>query len=259
MRMHGLLLLLAFFQAATAAEPVRSGCSPDDQQIATVATTDRVQVEMAIGGEDKTCYKITLIGDESNLTGYVLGEGLPAILTFVHRREKVSELTAAAEMRQALAKPVLKDPEAKPAAQDPLISTQFGDFSGRDLNGKTVSLSGLGGRVTLVTFWSPANGKSVNQLQATMPLYQRLHKSGLTAVGVSMDPNPTRINTALDDSILSYPQIPDRGGLAARYHVDPRAGKTFVLDSSRRIVFAGAVGPEMEKAVRQLLNTGETP
>jgi len=63
----------------------------------------------------------------------------------------------------------------------------------------------------------------------------------------------------LDDIILSYPQIPDRGGLAARYQVDPRAGKTFVLDSSRRIVFAGAVGPEMEKAVRQLLTTGETP
>lgn len=258
MPMHA-LLLLAFLQAPTAAEPLRSGCSPEDQQIAAVAAADSVQVEMAFAGEDKTCYKVTLTRPGLKLTGYVLGEGLPAILAFVHRREKVSAQTSEAEMRQAPPKPVINDPTAKQVASDPLISTQFEDFSGRDPSGRAVSLSGLRGRVTLVTFWSPKNGRSVGQLTSIMPLYNQFHNSGLAAVGVSMDPNSAHINTALDDITLNWPQIPDHSGLAAHYQVDPRAGKTFVLDSSRRIVFAGAVGPELEKTVRQLLNAAETP
>jgi peroxiredoxin len=258
MTMHT-LLLLAFLQAPAGAEALRSGCSPDDQQIAEVAPADKVNVEMAFAGEDRTCYKITLTRPGLRLTGYVLGEGLPAISAFVHRREKVSQETSVAEMRQSLPQPVVKDPAVKQVASEPLISTQFGDFSGRDPSGKAVSLSGLKGRVTVVTFWSPTNGGSVGQLTAMMPLYRQLHSSGLAAVGVSMDPNPTHINSALDDITLNWPQIPDRSGLAARYQVDPRAGKTFVLDSSRRVVFAGSVGPEMEKTVRQLLSAAETP
>jgi hypothetical protein len=47
--------------------------------------------------------------------------------------------------------------------------------------------------------------------------------------------------------------MPDQSGLAARYHVDPRAGETFVLDASHRVVAAGPMGPDIEKAVRQLM------
>jgi hypothetical protein len=52
---------------------------------------------------------------------------------------------------------------------------------------------------------------------------------------------------------FEWPQMPDQSGLAALYHVDPRAGKTFVLDASHKVVAAGPMGPEIEKAVRQLL------
>jgi hypothetical protein len=86
-----------------------------------------------------------------------------------------------------------------------------------------------------------------------MPLYNQFRKSGLAAVGVSMDPNTNHITDALDDRSPNWPQMADRTGLAAHYNVDPRAGKTFVLDSSHRIVAAGPMGPEIEKAVRQLL------
>jgi peroxiredoxin len=253
MPMH-VLLLLAFLQAPAAGEPLRSGCSSADEQIAVVAAGDSVQIQMALGGEEKTCYKLRVTTSGETLTGYVLGEGLPAIAEFVWHRQKASVEAAEAEARRALLPPVqpVANDLAKPPA-DPLISTQFEDFSGRDPSGKVVSLSGLKGRVVLVTFWSPKSATSIGHLSSVQVLYQQLHSAGLAAVGVSADPNPYHITEALDDAILTWPQIPDRTGLAAHYHVEGKAGKTFVLDSSHRIVASGTMGPELEKTVRDLL------
>ena len=249
------LVLLAFLQSPLAAEPVRSGCSRDARQIATVGAGDRVEVVMAMAGEEETCYKITLVRPEGNATGYVLGDSLPAVAAFVHRREKISGESAAAEARLLLARsaPKASEKESSSKPTDPFVSTQFEEFSGRDLHGKSVSLSGLKARVILVNFWSPNSSQSQSQLTGAMPLYNQFHRSGLAAVGVSMDPNPNHILAGLDDVSPAWPQIPDTSGLAAHYQVDPKAGKTFVLDSSHRVVAAGTMGPEMEKAIRLLL------
>jgi peroxiredoxin len=250
------LVVLAFLQLASAGEPLRSGCSPENSQLAAVGPGDQVKVLSAVGGWDTPCYKIAVTRERENLTGYVLGNDLPAIRDFERQRETASAAATEVEARLALAqaaatrKSAVTEPD-KP--KDPLISTQFEDFSGLDSRGKAVSLSGLKGRVTIVTFWSPKSVASQDQLMRVMPLYSQLHNSGLAAVGVSMDPNGNRIGEALDDRSPNWPQIPDRSGLAAQYHVNPRSGETFVLDASHRVVAAGPMGPEIEKAVRQLL------
>ena len=252
--MHA-LFLLALFQGAPAGEPLRSGCSPDDQQIGTVSASERVQVESALAGDSLTCYKINVIRVGTKLSGYVLGESLPAISVFVHRREKASEESALMEARLAREAARTKTQANESAkSADPLVSTQFEDFAGRDSTGKSVSLSGLNGRAIMVTFWSPNSPRSISELTHTVPLYKEFHKSGLAAVGVSMDPKANRISESLDDITLPWPQMADQSGLAARYHVDPRAGKTFVLDASHRIVAAGPMGPDIVKAVHQLLD-----
>jgi peroxiredoxin len=256
-------LLLALLQAApavSATEPVHAGCSADDQQIASVGPADRVHVEMALAGESLTCYKVTLVRQGENLTGYVWGESLPAVADFVRRREKASREEADAEARRARQAPAQLAKNAEPIkSQDPLVSTQFDDFSAKDASGKPFSLSGLKGRVTLVTFWSPANRASIHELEGVMPLYGQLHSGGLAAVGISTDPKPYRVWEALDDVTLPFAQVPDQSGLAARYHVDPSAGKTFVLDANHRIVAAGPMGPDIIKAVHQLLDTPPPP
>jgi peroxiredoxin len=254
--MHA-LLFLALLQGApgaAAAEPLRSGCSSDDQQIASIGSDDRVHVEMALAGESQTCYKVTVTRRGENLTGYVWGESLPAVADFVRRREKASVEAAEFEARRAREVPAKLANNGEPIKPlDPLVSTQFDDFSAKDARGKPISLSGLRGRVTLVTFWSPANKRSISQLESVMPLYNQFHSSGLAAVGVSMDPKASRAWEALDDVSLPFAQIPDQSGLAARYNIDPRAGKTLVLDASHRIVAAGPMGPDIVKAVQQLM------
>jgi peroxiredoxin len=249
------LVLLAFLQVPSLAEPMRSGCSPDDPLTATLSGNDQVAVEAARAGEsDKTCYRVVLTRSGQSSTGYVLGESLPQIAEFVRRRERESEKAAKAQARMALVPPVSKGPGADtPKSTNPFIDTKFEDFSGQEPNGKSINLSSLNGRAVIITFWSPKNHPSQDKLMQMMPLYSQFHKQGLSAVGVSMDPNPHHITAALDDITPGWPQIADQSGLAARYHVDPRAGETFVLDASHRVVAAGPMGPEIEKAVRQLL------
>jgi peroxiredoxin len=253
--MHA-LLLLALLQAAPAGEPLRAGCSADDTQIGSVRPSDRVDVESALAGDSLTCYKINVVRPETTLSGYVLGESLPAISVFVHRREKASEESARQDARLAReAERAKAQGKGLERSTDPLVSTKFEDFAGRDVTGKPVSLSGLNGRVTVVTFWSPTSPNSITQLTHALPLYREFHKSGLAAVGVSMDPKASHISETLDDITLPWPQIADQSGLAARYNVDPRAGKTFVLDASHRIVAAGPMGPDIVKAVHQLMDS----
>lgn len=251
--MHA-ILLFSFLQAPPALEPLRSGCSIDDQQIATVSAPDNIQVQTALAGDGpSTCYKVTLNKQGQTLAGYLLGESLPAVTAFVRLREKESKEAAEAQARMALTPPAAKDGNKDAKALDPNLPSHFDDFSWRDVRGKAGSLSGLGGRVTVVTFWPPKSGGSRRELNSVDPLYNELHGKGLAAVGVSMDPNPAHMNDVLDDTNYSWPQVPDRGGLAAQYHVNPRSGETFVLDASHHVVAAGPMGPEIEKAVRQLL------
>jgi peroxiredoxin len=255
--MH-VLLLLALFQAAPPSPAaLRSGCSPDDEQIAAISASDSIQVVTALAGDSQTCYRVTLKRSGEKLTGYILGDSFPAIQAFIHGRELASEAAAEAETRSAReAEKRAKASEAakngEPAkAPDPLISTKFADFSGRDITGKPFSLSGLNGRVTLVAFWSPTDRSA---MEGARPLYSWLHSKGLEAVGISTDPNLGRIWKALDDVNLPFAQVPDTSGLAARYNVDPKAGKVLVLDQNHRIVAAGTMGPEITKAVRQALS-----
>jgi len=251
------LLLLAFLQAPPAGEPLRAGCYTDNDQIATVAASDRVEVLSGVAGDAEICYKITVIRHDGNLTGYVLGDALTAVREFQRRRETASEAATRAEARFARAQAAAAQKAGEKKSDkpsDPLVSRQFDDFSGRDSSGKAITLFGLKGRVTIVSFWSPKSGQGSRQVMSLMPLYNQFHARGLAAVGVSMDPNPAHMSAALDDVTPNWPQMADRDGLAAHYNVDARAGEVFVLDSSHRIVAAGPMGPEIEKAVRQLLS-----
>ena len=96
------LLVLAFLQTAWAVEPLRSGCSPDSEQIATVGPSDQVKVLLAEAGWDSPCYKVIVTRPGQSLSGYVLGNALPAIREFQGQRERASVAASEAEARLVL-------------------------------------------------------------------------------------------------------------------------------------------------------------
>ena len=248
-----LILLIGASVAIAPAEPLRTGCDSTAAVIAQIKATDGVRIVSAIAGEGETCYEAVLKRDGKETTGYILGENSPAVQAFVRQREK--EAIASFRAQDEWAHLMAKQAKARvPAASGSKPTEVFEDFSARDLTGKSVSLSGLGGRVTLVTFWSPRSPASVNHLASLLPLFNQYKRSGLRAVGISADPKASDTWEALDDVTLGWPQIPDRAGLAKKYGADAKAGTTLVLDSSHHIVAAGLSGPDLEQKVRQLLS-----
>jgi hypothetical protein len=227
---------------------LRSGCSTDDQQVARLKPDDPLKVMGALAGGDQTCYKVRVSRDGETITGYLLGETNPAIAEFVREREHArKESFAAAQKADAAA------PSASAAPLPPGMPPSFEDFSARDVNGRAVSLAGMGGRVILVSFWSPQYRSSANELVAVQSLYSQFKGQDLKAVAISSLPNPGAILAALDDITLSFPQVPDRYGLTARYASSAKGPITLVLDSSHRIVAAGPMGPALQKKVMELL------
>jgi peroxiredoxin len=247
----GLLLPMA------AAQSVRDGCEAGGQEIVQAKPEDTVQVISALAGSEQTCYKVSLTRDGKKTVGYVLGEALPAVAAFAHAREKAAAASFEEEARwrhlsSARPKPAPENSRST-AGLPPNMPRTFEDFSARDAVGNRTSLSGMGGRVVLVTFWSPGSPASTRQVVSLAPLFNQYKNSGLKAVGISADPNPSHILEALDDVTLGWPQIPDHTGLAARYGANAKAGTTLVLDADRHIVAAGLSGPELEQKVRELL------
>jgi peroxiredoxin len=241
----------------SAVPSLRNGCEAGDQEFMLVQPEDTVQVISALAGSEKTCYKVTLMRDGKKTVGYVLGEALPAVAAFAHAREKAAAASfeEEAQWRRLSSTSPKPAPEKSPstAGLPPNMPRTFEDFSARDSAGNKTSLSGMGGRVILVTFWSPGSPASIRQLVSLAPLFNQYKNSGLKAVGISADPNPSRVLEALDDVTLGWPQVPDRSGLAARYGVNAKAGTTLVLDADHHIVAAGLSGPELEQKVRELL------
>ncbi len=252
----GLLLWIAAGAPAPPAQALRTGCDAQDQEIAQVTRADEVRVLSAIIGGDQACYQLVLRRGETEVTGYLLGEDLPAIEKFVRQREKadVAAFEAQARWARVMARqPKLARNGASGAGDKPGVPEVFEDFSARDTTGKYISLSGLGGRLVLVTFWSPSSPASVRQLISLMPLYNQYKRNGLKALGIIADPNASHAAQALDDITPGWPQVPDRAGLAKRYGADVTTGTTLVLDRSRHIVGVALSTSELERKVRQLL------
>ena len=245
-------LVLAF--AANSGGPValREGCAADDPQIGLVAASDQVRVLGAISGDEGTCYHLELMRPGKTVSGYVIGETLPAIAAFVTQRERLGseqlEMMARQAALAAAAPPAGTAAKPAPAPEPP--HEVFENFSGRDQKGRGVSLAALNGRIVVVQFWTPRTA-SEQQLVSLMSLYNQERRSGVSIVGLGVGLSSKNMGEALDDVTLPFPVIPDPG-LARHYGVNARAGKTFVLDQSHRIVAAGSAADAVS-AVKRLL------
>jgi peroxiredoxin len=245
-------------------QALRAGCSSEDAQLGNIGPDDAVEVNQALAGGEQTCYRVTLTRSGQSVTGYVQGEALPVVAAFLREQQKYRDASFEAQDRLdrerarqeavARAKAPASGPNSQPSAKlSPDMPASFEEFGGRDITGKSVSLSGVGGRVILVTFWSPRSASSKGQLLTVLPLYNQYKRAGLRAIGIGEDSNPARLAQALDDISLGWPQLPDRTGMAQRYGVNPAKGGTLVLDASHHILAAGLTPAELEKKVRELL------
>lgn len=118
-------------------------------------------------------------------------------------------------------------------------------LSGRDLDGKTISLVSLRGRVVVVNFWA----SWCAPCRAETPGLAKLARQepSVAFLGVNEKDGTSSAKAFVRDFGTPYPSIVDRlGTLAAGWPVAPGLPSTFVLDPDGRIAarFTGGVLPE---------------
>ncbi|MBV8820390.1 MAG: hypothetical protein JO022_18665, partial [Acidobacteriaceae bacterium] len=138
--------------------PVLASCSDPSEITAKVSSTDRVDVHFGLAEGDQTCYSITARVHGSQVQGYLLGKGHPAI----------------AEFEKRLADSIPIGPPPPPAPPKPAQSAQvkepegpssFAGLRGTDMNGRTLDLNRVPAPRVILYFWNPRDKRSVASVQ----------------------------------------------------------------------------------------------
>jgi peroxiredoxin len=90
-----------------------------------------------------------------------------------------------------------------------------GDFTGELLNGGTLSLSQLAGRVVVINFWAVWCGPCKTETPAFDSVYRAYRAKGVSFVGVDTKDQRSQAQAFVKDNRISYPMIFDEPGETA--------------------------------------------
>ncbi len=133
------------------------------------------------------------------------------------------------------------------------------NFSGLTPEGKTLALSDIKAKVTVIDFWAswckPCRVENPNVVK----MYEKYHDKGLEIIGVSLDNNGQKARwvKAIEKDGLTWPQISNLKGwqepVAVQYGVRSIPA-TFILDETGKIVATRLRGKALEAKVEELLS-----
>lgn len=110
-------------------------------------------------------------------------------------------------------------------------------FSLPDLDGRTVTLVSLRGRVVLLYFWATWCSYCVRELPSTMEALQRRYRDqGLTVLAVSFEEPPDTVKNWVRSRGLSMPVLLDRAGDVSGDYRVTATPTAVLLDREGRVV-----------------------
>ena len=121
-------------------------------------------------------------------------------------------------------------------------ATKPPEFNGSTIDGRTVSLASLGGKVVLINFWATW----CQECRPEMPMFEQMHREfaakGLSVVGINAREGTVAIRAYAKELRLTFPLVLDpKGEINAAYGVIGLPA-TFLIGRDGRAV-ARAVGP----------------
>jgi cytochrome c biogenesis protein CcmG/thiol:disulfide interchange protein DsbE len=135
------------------------------------------------------------------------------------------------------------------------------DFKLKDLNGRTISLSSLRGKVVFLNVWATWCGPCREEMPSIENLYENLgHDSDFVILAVSQDTDGlAAVAPYMRENGFKFDALLDPDNQVGEAYDVSGIPETFIIDRTGRIV-AHHIGPydwsnaEMREALRELLN-----
>lgn len=143
--------------------------------------------------------------------------------------------------------------KARPARHDRLFRklginkltqpTAAPDFTLRDLNGNSVSLSNFRGNVVFLNFWATWCPPCRSEMPSMDRLYGQLRGRGFVVLAVDKQENRRQVEKFMKHYGLSFPALLDTDGKVSSLYGIRGLPSTFIIDSGGKII-GSKMGPK---------------
>jgi peroxiredoxin len=150
----------------------------------------------------------------------------------------------------------------KDASQQPnpdsMIGNRAPDFSLKDMNNRTVTLSSLRGKVVLLNFWATWCPPCKAEMPSMNRLYKSLKQKGFEVIAVSTDTSLFHVKEYLNSNHFDFIVAHDEQRTVSKQYKVFSMPATFLIDRNGMIIekFYGEydwTDPEIRKQIEKLL------
>jgi peroxiredoxin len=138
---------------------------------------------------------------------------------------------------------LLTRPPADPADATPRLGQPLADFTFPDLEGRSVQLSALRGKVVFINIWATWCPPCVEEMPTIQRLYEQLNGRGLEVLTISIDALGAQVAAPFVRNYrLTFPVLLDPKGRIERLYRTGGVPESFIVDKRGRLV-EKIVGP----------------
>jgi peroxiredoxin/predicted negative regulator of RcsB-dependent stress response len=130
------------------------------------------------------------------------------------------------------------------------------DFSASSPDGGMINLKDFRGKVILLDFWAAWCAPCKQEMPNVKNVYNKYHDKGFEIIGISLDNSRAQFERYVQEQQIGWPQVFDGKGWQSEVGQLYAVGSipaTFLLDREGKIARKNLRGPELEKAVKELV------